>query len=346
MLKLITRFVLVATAILVLALLTGFVYEQWSRQSAAQVFPAPGKLVEVGGKLSHLDCSGEGSPTVILEAGINMGGSQTWEMVRPAIEPLSRVCAYDQAGIMWSEHRDRPRDAKHIAEDLHSLLAAAGESPPYVMVGHSLGGLMIRVFADRFSDEVVGFVFVDSSHPEQNKRFPPDVLDVMAFPSPLLLRAISALGVLRLESPPSSSAFPTEVGEAIRSYLPQSMTGIADVVEAIDDIFAQAQPTGPFGDLPVVVLTAGKFLEQLPYQIDAVTTARLQDVWSDIWPRLQAELTELSTNTDWRVIEGASHYIPLDDPEAIAVAVRDVVAAHREGTPVRHENLHEPIDGK
>ncbi|MEM1242103.1 MAG: alpha/beta hydrolase [Cyanobacteria bacterium P01_H01_bin.26] len=327
---------LVTVAILFLALLTGFVYEQWSRRSVDRAFPPPGILVEVDGKLSHLNCSGEGSPTVILEAGINEGGSQTWETVRPAIAPLSRVCAYDQAGIMWSERRARPRDAEHIVEDLHALLATAGESPPYVMVGHSLGGLLIRVFADHFSDEVVGFVFVDSSHPEQNKRFPADVLDIMAFPSPLLLKAISAFGILRLESPAPPGGLPQEVGEAIRTHLPQSMTGITDVIEAMDDIFSQAQHTGPFGDLPMVVLTAGQFLEQLPYQLDAAATARLKDVWSDTWPRLQAELTGLSTNTDWRVIEGASHYIPLEAPEAIIVAVRDVVAAQRKGTPVQH----------
>ena len=332
MLKWMRRLAIAAAAILFLALLTGFVYEQGSRRR----FPPPGELVEVDGQRSHLYCSGEGSPTVILEAGINEGGSQTWEGVRPAIEPLSRVCAYGQAGIMWSERRDRPRDADRIAIDLHALLAAAGESPPYVMVGHSFGGLMIRVFADHYSDEVAGFVFVDSSHPEQNQRFPSDVLDVMAFPSPLLLKVIAALGILRLESPAAPKSLPPEIGEAIRSHLPQSMTGIADVIAAMDDIFTQAQSTGPFGDRSTVVLTAGRFLEELPYQMDAATIERLRDVWSETWPQLQAELTALSTNADWRVIEGASHYIPLDAPEAIAVAVSDVVAAHREAAPVRH----------
>ena len=336
MLKWMRRLTIAATAILLLALLTGFVYEQGARRSATQAFPPPGRLVEVDGKLSHLDCRGEGSPTVILEAGINEGGSQTWERVRPAIAPLSRVCAYDQAGIMWSERRDRPRDADHIAEDLHTLLTTAGESPPYVMVGHSLGGLMIRVFADHYSDEVVGFVFVDSSHPEQNQRFPSDVLDVMTFPSPLLLRAIAALGILRLTAPATPSALPPAVSEAIHRHLPQSMNGIADIIASVDSVFAQAQTTGPFGDRPTIILTAGRFLEELPYQIDAATTERLRAVWSETWPQLQAELTALSTNTDWRVIEGASHYIPRDAPEAIAVAVRDVVVAQRADTSVRH----------
>ena len=157
----------------------------------------------------------------------------------------------------------------------------------------------------------------------------------MAFPPPLLLRSISALGILRLESPAAPEGLPTEVGEAIRRHLPQSMSGIVDIMESEDSIFAQAQNTGPFGDRPTVVLTAGQVPEQLPYQIDAATTARLKDAWSDIWPRLQAELTTLSTNTDWRVIQGASHYIPLEAPEAIAVAVNDVITAYRDNSPVR-----------
>ncbi|NER82337.1 MAG: alpha/beta hydrolase [Leptolyngbya sp. SIO1D8] len=319
-----------------MSLLTGFVYEQWSRQRVAQAFPPPGTLVEVDGKQFHLDCSGEGSPTIILEAGLNEGGSQTWERVRPKLSRFSRVCAYDQAGIMWSERRERPRDAEHIAEDLHKLLVIAGESPPYLMVGHSLGGLLIRVFTDHFRDEVAGLVFVDSSHPEQNQRFPPDVLETMAFPPTLLLKSISAFGILRLESPAPSTVLSQPVGEAIRSYLPQSMIGVADEIEAMDEIFAQAQSTGPFNDLPIVVLSAGRWLEELPWQLTPEMVARIQQVWSSLWPELQGEIATLSTNSDHRIITEATHAIPFGAPEAITAAVRDVVIAHREGNSVRH----------
>lgn len=337
MFKWMKRLAICAVAILLLALLTGFVYEQESRRSVARAFPPPGALIEVNGKLSHLYCSGgEGSPTVILEAGLNEGGSQIWEPVRPEISQLTRVCAYDQSGIMWSQRRKQPRDAEHIVADLHNLLTAAGESPPYLLVGHSLGGLMIRVFADHFRDEVAGLVFVDSSHPEQNVRFPPDVWEAMAYPSTLLLKAISAFGVLRLESPAAPSALSPSVGEAIRGYLPQSIIGVADEIEAMASIFAQAKFTGPFGDVPTVVLTAGRWPEQLPWQLDADMLARIQDVWSDLWPQLQAELAELSINTDHRIISEATHNIPLDAPEAVIAAVRDVVIALCEVTPVRH----------
>lgn len=332
MFKWIKRLVIGAGALLLLALLTGLVYEQWSRQNVAKAFPPPGTLVEVNGKFSHLQCSGEGSPTIILEAGLDNAGSQVWETIRPALGRLSRVCAYDRAGIMWSDRREKPRDAEKIVGELHELLEAAAEPPPYVMVGHSLGGPLIRVFAHRFSDEVAGFVFVDSSHPEQNERLPPEaVRDV-----PLsLLKGISAFGIMRLSSPAPSSALPQDVGQATVGYLPQSIEGVTDEMDVLDTIFEQAQRTGPFGDLPTVVLTAGTLPDPLPPWIDEDMAVEMQRVWAD----LQDELAELSTNTDHRVIVGASHYIQWDDPEAVIAAVRDVVTAHRDSAPVRRAEI-------
>ena len=334
MFKWIKRLAIGAAAILLLALLTGLTYEQWSRQSVAKAFPPPGTLVEVNGKFSHLQCSGEGSPTIILEAGLDNAGSQVWETIRPALDQLSRVCAYDRAGIMWSDRRERPRDAEKIVEELHDLLAVAAEPPPYVMVGHSLGGPLIRVFAHRFRDEVVGLIFVDSSHPEQNERLPPEFLAAREVPLSLL-RGITAFGIMRLNSPAPSSALPEEVGQATIGYLPQSMEGVTDEMEAMDSIFEQAQHTGPFGDLPTVVLTAGKLPDQLPPWIDEDNAVKMQRVWAE----LQDELVELSTNTDHRVIADASHYIHWDDPEAAIAAVRDVVTAHRDGAPVRRAEI-------
>ena len=99
-------------------------------------------------------------------------GSWGWDHLRDELSQVSRVCAYDRAGIIWSEPREGPRDAERIADELHALLVAASEAPPYVMVGHSLGGLLVRVYDGRHPGETVGFVFVDASHPEQDYRFP------------------------------------------------------------------------------------------------------------------------------------------------------------------------------
>jgi alpha/beta hydrolase fold len=160
--KWIRRSSLSAVGLLGLAQGAGMVYDQWGRWNTARVYPPPGDLVEFDGARSHLHCVGHGSPTVLLEAGLDPSGSFSWRRVLPDIAVTTRVCAYDRAGILWSEPRPGPRDAHRIADELHALLAAASEPPPYVMVGHSFGGLLVRVFDRRFKGEVVGFVLVDS----------------------------------------------------------------------------------------------------------------------------------------------------------------------------------------
>jgi pimeloyl-ACP methyl ester carboxylesterase len=124
------------------------------------------KVFDIGGRGLFLLCEGKGSPTVLLESG--MGDSiSTWQRVMPALSEQTRVCAYDRAGLGFSDPPTvRPRTSQDIALDLHKLLAVAGEAGPYVLVGHSIGGLHVRVFAAEFPDEVVGVVLVDSSHPD------------------------------------------------------------------------------------------------------------------------------------------------------------------------------------
>ena len=134
--------------------LTGLSYEQWSRMSAGGAFPPPGELIDVDGRQAHLYCIGEGSPTVVLEAGMGFSGSLDWAAVQPEMGEVTRVCSYDRAGIMWSESGPGPRDAHRIADELHSLLRAGGEAPPYILVGHSLGGLFNRVYDARYPGEL------------------------------------------------------------------------------------------------------------------------------------------------------------------------------------------------
>jgi pimeloyl-ACP methyl ester carboxylesterase len=112
----------------------------------------------------HLSCVGQGSPTVVFESGLaNM--SADWGNVQPTVAATTRACAYDRAGIAWSDASPGPRDPRQIATELHTLLGNAGEAGPYVLAGQSFGGLYVRVFADRYPDEVAAMVLVDASHP-------------------------------------------------------------------------------------------------------------------------------------------------------------------------------------
>jgi pimeloyl-ACP methyl ester carboxylesterase len=137
-------------------------------------------MVDMGGHRLHIDCVGQGSPTVILESGLgNM--SADWANVQPEVAKTTRVCTYDRAGTGWSEPGPEPRDPQQIARELHTLLGNARIDGPYVLVGQSFGGLYVRMYAARFPQEVEGMVLVDASHPDMWTRLPPE--PVVIWPS-------------------------------------------------------------------------------------------------------------------------------------------------------------------
>lgn len=121
------------------------------------------------GRRMNIYCRGAGSPTVILDAGLG-GSLSTWGLVQAPIATRTRACSYDRAGLGFSDAATRPSTAMNIAEDLHALLNAAHVKPPYILVGHSFAGMTVRVYADRYPDDVVGMVIVDGSHEDQSVR--------------------------------------------------------------------------------------------------------------------------------------------------------------------------------
>ena len=314
--------ILVAGLVL-LFLIGSLVARQVSVHRAERDFPPPGRLLEIDGRLAHIHCTGSGSPTILLESGLDDRGSWSWAGMQHELSRISRVCAYDRAGMLWSEPGEDPRDAERIADDLHALLTAASEDPPYVMVGHSFGGLLIRVFDDLHPGEAVGFVFVDASHPEQEHRFPEEVREVMreADSEPRrrwLFRILAPYRILTGERPTPRTAY----------WWRTFPEGVLAESEAAAAILEQAGRTGQLGDRPLVVLTSGiaPVLHGISEQGNAAFRRTLLE--------LHAELARLSTNSNHRIVEGAGHYIHRDRPEAVAAAIRDVVNAVREGGPV------------
>jgi pimeloyl-ACP methyl ester carboxylesterase len=147
----------------------GVIYQAIGTEIYRRIYPPPGKLVDVDGHSLHINCVGEGSPTVILESGSG-ANSTAWANIQPEVSDTTRVCAYDRAGSGWSEPGPGPGDPQQIAGELHTLLGNAGIEGPYVLVGHSFGGLYVLMYADLYPNEVEGMVLVDSSHPEQSAR--------------------------------------------------------------------------------------------------------------------------------------------------------------------------------
>src|SRR5919112_4156642 len=151
--------------LLVLAVV-GAIYQAIATERAERAYPPPGEMVDVGGYSLHINCVGQGSPTVVLDGGLGEWSAQ-WVLVKQGVSGTTRVWAYDRAGVGWSEMGPEPRDAKQISNELHALLEGTGIEGPYVLVGHSFGGLYMQTYAARYPDEVAGVSLVESSHPEQ-----------------------------------------------------------------------------------------------------------------------------------------------------------------------------------
>ena len=314
--KWVRRFARFTVALAVGALLLGFAARRLAIREAHRDFPAPGRLVEFDQRTSHLHCLGSGTPTIILESGLDLFGSSSWAPVQGQLSQFSRVCSYDRAGYLWSEPRAEPRDAEKIAQELHTLLATASEAGPYVMVGHSLGGALVRVFDELYPGEVAGFVLVDSSHPEQDGRFPAEIRERIAQMDGQPRWLLRLLAPFRMFAP--------EQATPRTAYFWRSLPeGVLGEAAAVSTAFEQALATGSMGDRPLIVLSAGEFPD-----MPGVSDAAQAEMRSTL-ALLQVELAALSTDSDHRIIEDAAHYIHRDRPEAVVGAVAHVVRAVR-----------------
>ena len=308
----------------------GWVHERLRRSALPGDYPAPGELVSINGRNLHLNCTGEGEPVVLLESGFGPYGSLGWHSVQPLVSEFTTTCSYDRAGYMWSDPGEAPRDGIHAANELHSLLEARSVAPPYVLVGHSGGGVLVRIFDQAFPGEARGFVFVDSGHPEQEKRLPRP--SGAGNPPQGLLTFLTETGFWRLVlplvvPPPQPDASPREqmIRETILAYWPTSMQAVASEISVVEQTAQQVPVPGNLSPRPVVVLSRSKFAVELGDPEGLIEETRTA------WTQMQDELTELSGNSVHRIVPDTSHEVQIDAPEAVAAAIYEVVTSVRTG---------------
>ena len=291
--------------------------------AATDVKPSmPGRLIDVGGHSMHLHCTGTGSPTVVLQPG---GGEMSSNMgwIAPRVARETRVCVYDRAGRGWSEPVDTPQAASQIATDLHALLRRGKVPGPYVLAGHSFGGLYVLTFAARYPEEVAGMVVVDTTAPRETppaaSSEEPNSYDPLGRVS-ILISTSARIGLTRLYAPTEFGSLPPQSRDEVRA----SLTTGSNLRSTIDEYvqastsMAEAGSFTDFGDKPMVVLTAGS-------GSDAAAVATHE------------QLATTSTNSMHRVIDGATHSDLIGDEKdstATSQAILDVASAIRDSTPL------------
>jgi pimeloyl-ACP methyl ester carboxylesterase len=297
-----------------------------AKSNLAKQNPAPGRLVDVGGYRLHLNCVGEGSPTIILEAGQG-DYSLFWAYVQPEIAKTNRVCSYDRAGYGWSETSPHPRTSNSQVKELHTLLVNAEVEGPYVLVGHSLGGMLVRVYAHNYADEVVGMVLVDSFHEERYVRIPELLtLNQKAAEQMRMFSILTSTGIMALvpQSIPNRG-LPADAYaqyQAITATTGYFESFIAEVTASEErNAEARALHMTSLGNMPLIVLSAGHG--------DAVASfsdAENQNYLAELQVE-QSELAALSSNAQLVIAEQSGHNIQLDQPDLVIDAVRQIIEA-------------------
>lgn len=325
----------VPLALVVLVAVGGAIWNAWADARDAGRLHPPGQLVDVGGLRLHLYCTGTdaSSPTVVLDTGWGMP-ALGWSLVQPEVAKRARVCSYDRAGMGWSDAYvpTGPRTSGQIAEQLHSLLRAAGVARPYVLVGHSNGGMLVRLFQSRFPDEVVGAVLVDSSTEDMDDLFagkkqvrePPDLRS--AWRREPLLRVLMWTGVVRWQlRARAPEHFVRAVGAAVLEegiYLMNQPKWYPAAVAELDGMpasYDELHATRGLGDLPLVVLTSGRFVPNGSYSPDE--QLRMRRIWLE---QIQPPLAKLSVRGRQLVVD-SGHMIPIEAPGAVVQAIGDVL---------------------
>lgn len=337
-----SRSLFLTDAVLLVLVCAGAVYETLGARSDAKRFPPRGRSVDIGNLKLNLNCTGSAHPVVILESGLGVS-SLGWINIQPEIAKYARVCSYDRAGYGWSEPGREPRTALQIAKELKALLGAANEEGPYVLVGPSFGGFIVRVFAGQYPADVAGMILVEASHEDQQKRVArivsPEAKKRQATEDEqqqrreqldrLVEPLLSFFGIHRLRAALNPDTSPPPFGWS-RSLMDEfqyldNQSKTRQTVEAENFLMTesgnQARSAGTIGYRPLIVITGG----EMTFSPDPLMSQEIQMQLRDLWiNELQGQLAKLSTGGRQIVLKDSSHLVQFEDPEAVISAVQEV----------------------
>ncbi len=326
-LQLLTRGLLGLILLIVGLALVGFGYERYASQEDHKRYPPLGRLVEVENHKLHLYCTGTGAPTVVLESAANSSAID-WGLVQPEIAQFTRVCSYDRAGFAWSEPGPLPRSARQAAQELEALLRAAGEPGPFILVGASYGGHVVRVFANDYSGQVAGMVLVDA-RPEKLFTIPTirqQANSELGMASTLttlgdlgLARLLVALMPDKMIPAVMVPVYNAKPGSYAIVFQSKMWHASADELHALDISDAQVAAIPSMGDMPLIVIRHGKSM------FGSFPPAQAAEMESQ-WRTFQEEIAAQSPQSQILVAEKSGHVIQGEQPTIIVDAVRQLLS--------------------
>lgn len=309
--------------LLVLLSIIGFIYEAISRKKANKISPS-GKLIKIENHYLHYYRKGDTGPTVVFEAAFDPAGHLQWYNIQKNLPAAFTSISYDRSGILWSERGENKKTGDEIARELYLLLKELNAPKPYILVGHSFGGTLVRFFVKNYSKDVGGVIFVDSQCPDDEKYLSPKLFEMVSRKLPVgLLKMANNLGLTRIMF---NSMFPKDrLFDYQNSIMPNLLYKSADAIleeqNEMNSIKKEAANINSFGAIPILVLTAA---DRSRYD-RFIKDDKMRSEMIIAWKKMQKDFLMLSLNSKQIIVTNSGHYINQEQPKIVEDAIVEMV---------------------
>jgi pimeloyl-ACP methyl ester carboxylesterase len=327
-LKILSRVFATLAVVCLLIAAAGATYNALSLRHYRKLSGVPGKLYNVNGYAMHMYCTGQGSPTIILDSGL--GDDFTiWAKVQPDLSRVTRVCSYDRAGFGWSQARPGVQDANAISAELHQLVSVSGVQRPFILMGHSIAGLYLRSYAAHYPNDLAGLVFVDGATPLQDDRVPRELVKIQdqqrkEMPWQKLLMTLSWYRIKGICTAVPAGFESYSLWIKADSCVPSQMSAMENELDAERASGEETLHAGPFGSLPILIFSRD------PEVLAANWPAEVATGNAVVWNQMQEEAKGLSDHSRRIIAKGSDHYVQIDRADLVKKEVSAFVLQFRE----------------
>ncbi|WP_431291687.1 alpha/beta hydrolase [Pedobacter sp. P26] len=317
------RIVLGLVTLLILLLLIGFIFERISRNEAEKIKP-DGQFVEVEDHRLHYYKRGNGGPTIVFETAFDPAGHLQWYNIQQELPRTYTSVSYDRAGILWSERGKNPKSGEEMAKELHLMLEKANAPKPYILVGHSFGGTLVRFFVNKYPKDVAGVIFVDSQCPDDEKYLSHELFKMVNQGLPgSFLKFANTFGLARLMFKgmfPNNKQYEYQ-NTIMPALLYKSADALLEEQDQMRSIKNEASKIKSFGNIPLYVLTAA---DEKRFD-SSIKDLKLKTEMLSKWNKMQKDFLLLSTESKQILIPNSGHYINQEQPKVIETVINDMV---------------------